>query len=123
MQKELKVAVIGSEGNFGKKRVRALKANNVKIKYYIDAIHKKTITSNDEIFSNKADIVFADEDVDLICIATPDYFKEELIKLAFQSNKNVFVEKPLSNNPQTTELLFDLAKEKNKFLKVGYNLS
>jgi predicted dehydrogenase len=123
MQKQLKVAVIGSEGNFGKKRVRALKANNIKIKYYVDALHNNTFTSNDETFTNDANLVFADEDIALICIATPDYLKEELIKLALSSNKHVFVEKPLSNDPQNTQSLFNLAEKKNKILKVGYNLT
>ncbi len=123
MQEELKVAVIGSEGNFGKKRVRALKANNIKIKYYVDTIHNNTFTIKDETFTNDANLVFADEEIGLICIATPDYLKEELIKTALASNKHVFVEKPLSNNSQNTQSLFNLAEKKNKILKVGYNLT
>ena len=35
----------------------------------------------------------------------------------------MFVEKPLSNDPQNTQSLFNLAEKKNKILKVGYNLT
>ena len=49
-------------------------------------------------------------------------FKKEIINDALNNNKHVFVEKPLSKSHADIDSFYQLAKDRNKVLSVGYNL-
>lgn len=122
MFKDLKIGIIGSEGNFGRKRIQALKLNNLQITYCADPEVKVEKSNKGCTFTKNVDEVFNSNNVDLVFIATPDEFKEELIKKGLTAKKHVFVEKPLSKSKTTINNLFELANKHKKLLKVGYNL-
>ncbi len=70
--------------------------------------------------ADSADIVFNDETVDAIVIATPISTHHSLAKQALESGKHVLVEKPLCTSTREADELLDLAKEKNKVLMVDH---
>jgi len=63
-----------------------------------------------------------DRNIKAVAIATPAYKHYEMAKEALLSDKDVFVEKPLSLRVEEGEELVKLAKEKNKILMVGHIL-
>jgi predicted dehydrogenase len=58
-------------------------------------------------------------DVDAVTIATPDHWHTPLAVLALKAGKNVYVEKPSSQNPREGELLVAAQKKYGKLVQVG----
>lgn len=67
-----------------------------------------------------AEIAFADKDVDVIHICTPNAFHYQLAKQALLAGKHVVCEKPLAINPHDAEELVRLAKESGKVAAVPF---
>jgi scyllo-inositol 2-dehydrogenase (NADP+) len=65
--------------------------------------------------------VFADPDIDLVVIATPQAMHYEMAKMALLAGKHVVVEKPFVVHAQDAEELIRLAKEKGLVLTVYQN--
>ena len=63
-----------------------------------------------------------DNAVDAISIATPAKTHYQLVKMALNAGKNVYVEKPLATNLQQARELHDLANKKSLILMVGHIL-
>lgn len=59
------------------------------------------------------------EDVDIVCIYTPDNLHAEQIEKAFQAGKHVVCTKPLVNDGTTAPRLLQVAKEYDRRLQVG----
>ena len=76
MFKDLKIGIIGSEGNFGRKRIEAVKHNNLQITYCADPQVKVEKLNKGCTFTKNVDEIFNSNKVDLVFIATPDEFKE-----------------------------------------------
>lgn len=72
----------------------------------------QTSTSHMEIIS--------DPYIDIVAIATPINTHFEFARLALESGKHVFVEKPLAGSSLQAEELMSLALEKNRKLMVGH---
>lgn len=119
-----RVAVIGS-GYWGKNLVRVFSE--------LDALH--TVCDSDEkkleFFQNKYpgiktvcsfEQVLGNENIKAVVIATPAIHHYQMVKEALSSNKDVFVEKPLSLKVKEGDELVNLAKERNKVLMVGHIL-
>lgn len=68
-----------------------------------------------------ADEVFADEDVDLVIVATSNDVHYRLAKAALQAGKHVVVEKPFTNNAFDADELIALAEAQNCLLSVHHN--
>ncbi len=68
-----------------------------------------------------ADTLLADEEIELVIIATPNTFHGELAKKALLANKHVVVEKPFTITTQEADELIDLAREQQKILSVYHN--
>lgn len=120
----MNIAVIGS-GYWGKNLVRvfheigALKGvcdinkdilADLKVKY-------KGIRTTDSLSD-----VLSDSSIKAVAIATPACKHYEMAREALLSDKDVFVEKPLSLKVEEGEDLVKLAKEKNRILMVGHIL-
>lgn len=58
-------------------------------------------------------------DVDLMVIATPDHWHAPAALLALQAGKHVYVEKPLSHNPNEGEMLVEAAAQYGKSIQMG----
>jgi UDP-2-acetamido-3-amino-2,3-dideoxy-glucuronate N-acetyltransferase len=74
----------------------------------------KTTTNYDTMIKNK--------EISAICIATQSDSHFKLAKLAFENNKDVYVEKPMTINIDEAQELVRLSKEKNKILMIGHIL-
>lgn len=71
-------------------------------------------------FSNSADEVIQDPDIDAIVIATPVHTHFELAKKALENNKHVLIEKPMVSSSEQAKELIELAGRKNKILMVDH---
>jgi dTDP-3,4-didehydro-2,6-dideoxy-alpha-D-glucose 3-reductase len=64
--------------------------------------------------------MFQDVDVDVVYISTPIGIHFEQAKTALELKKNVWCEKPLTNNFNHTKILIELAKKNNKMLSEAF---
>ena len=70
--------------------------------------------------TNWMDVV-TDPDVDLVDVATPNSMHFEMVKAALENGKHVFCEKPLSLSGAESQLLADLAAEKQVVNYCGFS--
>lgn len=118
------IAVIGC-GYWGKNLIRNL--------YELDSLH--TICDLDEekikvlgekfpevTFSYDYRQILNNPEIDAVVIATPAVTHFQLATEALQSDKDVFVEKPLALNYKDGEMLHSMALDKRKILMVGHVL-
>lgn len=124
MNKNPKVAVIGI-GRWGKNLVNTL----VKLGYNVSHCFSNGGRENrDWLTKNHPNIKFADSyeeilndwDIVAVFIATPIHTHYELAKQALEADKEVFLEKPGTDDVTTMQELVNLAKDKNLHLAVGY---
>jgi predicted dehydrogenase len=64
--------------------------------------------------------IFSDEEIQAVIICTPTQTHVPLIKKALDSNKHVFCEKPLSDNPEEINELKQWADNSNLIVMIGY---
>lgn len=64
--------------------------------------------------------LFADPDIDAVCIVTPISTHRPLAEEAFAAGKHVFVEKPLSGTAADAEAIVAAAKRAGRTLMVGH---
>ena len=115
--KKYNVAVIGY-GYWGPNIVRNFYDNtDCRVKFICDnnKISSKRAADtypNIEII-NDPDIIFADNEIDIVSIVTPVSTHYHLAKKALEAGKHVFVEKPLVETTEQADVLIQIAKEKN----------
>ena len=63
--------------------------------------------------------ILADKDTDAIYIATPDHWHSPMTIMGCQAGKHVYVEKPLSHNPNEGELAVAAARKYNRVVQMG----
>lgn len=63
--------------------------------------------------------VLDDKSIDAIYIATPDHWHAPLTIMGCQAGKHVYVEKPLSHNPNEGELAVAAARKYNRVVQMG----
>jgi predicted dehydrogenase len=66
------------------------------------------------------DIMFKKSDLDAVIIATPTFNHVESIKKAMDRNCDVFVEKPLASDIESSEKLIYYAEKANSKIQVGF---
>ena len=59
------------------------------------------------------------DEIDALVIAAPDHWHAPASLLAIQAGKHVYVEKPLSHNPQEGEILTKAARHHGKVIQMG----
>lgn len=77
--------------------------------------HYSTQTAQTAGFESAYDQLFADEDIDIVYIATPHRFHAELSIKALKAGKHVLCEKPATVNAKELQKVIDCAKQENKF--------
>lgn len=77
---------------------------------------KQTLTPKSEKDCRR---VLEDKSIDAIYIATPDHWHAPLTIMGCQAGKHVYVEKPLSHNPQEGELAIAAARKHNRVVQMG----
>ena len=117
----MKIAVVGC-GYWGKNLVRNFSELGT-LKYVCDSDRSTAEAIGDQhnVSTTELDNIFETE-VDGIVIATPAAQHFEIAKAALQSQKHVFVEKPLALNVEEAEALCALSKQQKKVLMVGHLL-
>jgi predicted dehydrogenase len=63
--------------------------------------------------------VLEDKSVDAVVIATPDHWHAPAAILACAAGKHVYVEKPISHNPNEGELVIQASKKYNRIVQMG----
>lgn len=71
-------------------------------------------------FTSDINEIWNDESVQNVIIATPIDTHYEVVKMALTNNKNVLVEKPLTENSSDAKELADLAQVKGRLLETEY---
>ncbi len=105
------------------------KPNNVELMYICDVMEKQRVAVADYMkdkldytpkLENDLRKVLADKDVDAVFIATPDHWHTYGTYLALQAGKHVYVEKPVSHDPNEAELLMAMQKKhSDKVIQIG----
>ena len=67
------------------------------------------------------DCVFADKDIDVVVVATPNDVHEELVIKALNSGKNVICEKPVTLSVQSFDRMVEASKRSGKLFSVHQN--
>jgi predicted dehydrogenase/threonine dehydrogenase-like Zn-dependent dehydrogenase len=119
------VGIIGA-GNFTSAMILpCLKRNSAKLKYISSStgltgtvLAKKYNVSNS---TTENDIIFKDEEVDLVLITTRHNSHAALAIEALRNGKNVFIEKPLALNKEELDRVIEVYKQSGKTLTVGFN--
>jgi len=68
------------------------------------------------------DQLLADEDVNVVLIATPNWLHKEQAVRAFQAGKHVFLEKPIGVDLAECDEILDAWSESGRLLQVGHEL-
>ena len=120
----LKVAQIGV-GYWGPNLLRNLVTDkNISVKMVADkSKERRTFVSNkypDIPVTDNNDLIFKNNDIDAVVIATPVKSHFDLSMQALQSGKHVLVEKPMATNVKQVKQIGQIAKEKNLIAMVGH---
>lgn len=120
---------------FGLGRAGTIHLNNllanreVKIKYIIDGDAARCKSVKDRLNLSEvrflqpaeADLLYQDEEVNAVIVATPTYTHEEYITRSLEAGKAVFTEKPVSENTEAVDRLYQLAAKMNQPLFCAFN--
>lgn len=125
---QITVAVIGP-GGMGTVHTQLLAArNDVHIKYVCDPDEQRLAKAAEAVKSTSGKapqqvsdmrIVFDDNAVDAVFIATPDHWHAPASILALDAGKHVYVEKPCCHNIHEGRLISDAVARSGKCLQVG----
>lgn len=120
----IKVGIIGL-GYWGPNLVRNFYMNNKsEVKYGCDLLEKNIgkVKENFPSITYTKDYteILKDNDIDLVCIATPPETHFKLAKDVLEHGKHVLVEKPMTSKVKEGENLVKIAEKNNKLLMVDH---
>ena len=120
----VKVAVLGC-GLWGKNLVRNF--HNLGVLYMGCDIDRDILDLNikqypNAFFTDDFDYLLNLKEIDAVVIATPSHTHYNLVKKALESDKHVYVEKPVATNSEQAMELTSIADERNLILMVGHLL-
>ncbi len=122
------VAVMGVNGRGGGMAQQFARQPNCEIGYVCDVDERamtRTIDNLAKIQANKPKAekdfrkALEDKGVDALFIAAPDHWHAPAAIIGCAMGKHVYVEKPLSHNPNEGELLIQAARKYNKVVQMG----
>jgi len=116
-------AVVGV-GTFGVKRASAIKRSKKAKLVAICDLNKENVLKAQKILDvpNKSfKEILNDENIQIVCICTPNKFHMSMIKDCLKSNKHVFCEKPLCRNLNEAKEIYEFSKKSNAILQIGSN--
>jgi UDP-2-acetamido-3-amino-2,3-dideoxy-glucuronate N-acetyltransferase len=120
----IKIGLIGG-GYWGKNLVKNF--NMCSVLHTICEINEVANKQYNELYphvhtTTKWSDVLSNDEITAVCISLPADMHYQYAKEALNSNKDVYVEKPITLKIEEAEELVELAKEKNKILMVGHLL-
>lgn len=122
-------------GLFGLGRAGTIHLNNllanreVKIKYIVDgdtvrceSVQRRlNLSEVTFLLPEEADRLYHDTEVNAVMVATPTYTHEEYITKSLEAGKAVFTEKPVSEDAQAVDRVYQLAAKMNLPLFCAFN--
>jgi len=118
------IAMVGL-GAWGKNILRnlyELKAIRTACDCNFDTLCERKKEFPDIAYTASFEDILKDSQITAVCIATPASTHYQLVKMALNSHKDVFVEKPLAFNTRHGKELMRIAAAKKKILMVGHIL-
>lgn len=120
-QEKIKIAIIGA-GHLGRFHIECIKRIQG---FSLEGIYDKDTERSQEIaakydvrtFDGLSEAIHA---VDAVCIVTPTSSHYEIALHAIEAGKHVFIEKPLTDHPETSRLLAELIARKKLVGRVGH---
>ena len=119
------IGIIGA-GNFTSAMILpSLKKCNASTKYIASSggLSGTTLAKKFNISNSTTDYVeiLKDDEVDLVMVTTRHNLHAKMVTEVLESNKHVFVEKPLALNSDELKVILDAYYLKNKTITVGFN--
>jgi UDP-2-acetamido-3-amino-2,3-dideoxy-glucuronate N-acetyltransferase len=124
MNKNVKVGIIGL-GYWGKNILRNLHELGVLHAAFDsdpEIVKQRKESFPDVNYTQSSDDILKNPEIQAVAIATPSDTHYELVKMALNAGKDVFVEKPLTLSLEHGEELVELAQQKERILMVGHIL-
>jgi len=130
MAKKLNKGTIGvgvaGTGFIGPAHVEGLRRNGIQVLGLMGSAKEKTERKAAELGIPRAyaslDEMLADDDIDVVHLATPNHLHHPHAKAALLAGKHVICEKPLAMNTTESAELVKLAAEKKLVNAVNYNI-
>ena len=123
-QEKLNIALFGL-GRAGKFHIQSIQSiPELNLKYVIDlneSVAKRVAKDLECSYSTDIDEPLSQNDIDAVIIATPTKEHHQQIQAALKANKPVFSEKPLGNSLNEIDSCFELAKQTDLPLFIGFN--
>ncbi len=124
-EKKVKIALVGLDG-FGKKLAEAIsKTSNLNLiaccdssREIADEYAKKY---NCGVFYSLSALL-QNKEVEAVALVTPNHLHAQQIKDCFNSNKHIFVEKPITNRLSEAKEIVEKEQAQNLILMVGHNM-
>jgi len=118
-----KVAVIGYGGQGAWHCTQVLKSDVVQLAgtYDIKENRRNAAKENGIFVYESNEAIFADENVDIIVVATPNDVHEDLVVNGLTSGKNVICEKPVALSVESFDKMVAAAEKSGKVLSVHQN--
>ena len=111
-------AIIGF-GKMGKIRKEIIDSlSNCSLKWVSDVVPQEGTFK----FTKDPDVIFADKEVDVVFVCTPNYLNKDFVARGLQSNKHVFCEKPIGISTAEISEIMDVEK-RNPRLKLAVGLN
>jgi predicted dehydrogenase len=117
----IKIGVFGA-GHLGKLHLKAAEASQILdlVGYYDpnpETVKKITSEENYVAFRSPDELILA---VDIVDIVTPTLLHFKIAQKAINANKNIFIEKPMSNTVKEANDLVKMAEKKSVLGQVGH---
>ncbi len=118
-----KVAVIGygGQGAWHCKQILASDVATLAGTYDIKENRRQAAAADGIYVYDSNEAIFADRDVDIVVVATPNDVHEDLVVNALKSGHNVICEKPVALSVDEFDRMVNAAKESGKKLSVHQN--
>lgn len=126
-QPKVKIGIIGCGGIANGKHMPAYKAlsDQAEMVAFCDIIEERAVKANKE-YGNGEGKVFVDyrellkEDLDAVCVCTPNISHSEITVAALNAGKNVMCEKPMAINYEEAKAMLEAQAKSGKLLTIGY---
>ena len=127
MAQKLKIGIIGCGGIANCKHMPSYKnlSTEAEMVAFCDIIEERARKANEDFGAGKGKI-FTDyhellkEDLDAVCVCTPNISHSEITVAALNAGKNVICEKPMAINYQEAKAMLDAQAKSGKILTIGY---
>ena len=123
-QEKLNIALfgLGRAGKFHIQSIQSIPELNLKCVMDLnESVAKRVAKDLDCSYSTDIDEPLSQNDIDAVIIATPTKEHHQQIQAALKANKPVFSEKPLGNSLHEIDSCFELAKQTDLPLFIGFN--